>query len=248
MNHDLIWRCNDPIWRVLDTRRGAIVATVTAVICWFLVFEWGLALLIIAAISIHEIGHVLAMRHYGIPSNGFFLIPLLGGVASHSTDFKMSARESFVVSIAGPVVGAAPCLILLPFAWMTDAPKLYEACAWIAMVNFINLLPLWPLDGGRILLSIGYSWRNDLCGCLVVGLAGFAVTCALYLMDSKWWMLAIVATAFGCLGAGAEDPTSRGRHGLAAGWSPVAFYAGISGLLALLWLAIGADTDKLFLI
>ena len=115
-------------------------------------FDLSFALALLAVIALHEGGHYLAMRAARYRNVAVFFVPGLGGLA---TGEKASAGpwEKLAVYLAGPLpgllLGAAGLAAMLAGSW--------EPPAWMRMllvvavvVNYINLLPVTPLDGGRI--------------------------------------------------------------------------------------------------
>ena len=115
---------------------------------------------VVGSVLVHEIGHAVALARYRKPST--IILHGLGGVTTHPGG--LSPRQNIVVHLAGPV----PMLLLvgLPARWWyaqqfhhgsTSAFLLHLAFdLW--QVNFwwsvINLVPLWPLDGGQVLASL----------------------------------------------------------------------------------------------
>lgn len=114
-------------------------------------------LLIITAIVIfHELGHFLAMKYYKYNELGIFFIPLLGAYVS-GTKREVSQRQSAVIILAGPLPGIIVGIALL-LADRNSATGYYpfnvelSQIAWLAIIlNLLNLLPVYPLDGGQLL-------------------------------------------------------------------------------------------------
>ncbi len=121
-------------------------------------FTWQFAFLIIFAISVHEAGHVWAMKRCGVKTKGFYLIPFVGGAAVAEEAFPSKEAEVFI-ALMGPVWGL--CTALLPAAiyMFTSDPFWAAASAWIAMINLFNLLPIHPLDGGRVARCVAFSFN-----------------------------------------------------------------------------------------
>ncbi|CAG0954208.1 Putative zinc metalloprotease Rip3 [Myxococcaceae bacterium] len=122
----------------------------------------GTAILFFASIFLHELGHsIIAMRHHvGVRSITLFIF---GGVAVMEKE-PPTPRAEFEIAIAGPVVSG---LLALGFGWVaglggSDAP-LGSMLGWLAWINFIiavfNLLPGFPLDGGRVLRA--FLWARS---------------------------------------------------------------------------------------
>jgi Zn-dependent protease len=108
--------------------------------------EAGLAVLV--TIVVHEYGHVVALRRHGQRAR-FYLIPFFGGVAMGDRPYESDA-EACEVFLMGPAFGLLPplgCFGL--FAALGD--YIWLQVGFVAlMVNLFNLLPIPPLDGGRV--------------------------------------------------------------------------------------------------
>jgi len=134
------------------------------------------------SILIHELGHALTMRHYGDRQVGIILYGF-GGQAQGSR--HLTRQESFWVSAAGPFTQIAAAVVLwwLTDLWTPDQALLrYMLRAFINISLFwavLNLLPIYPLDGGHISMSLfgPMRLRQALILSLVcaVGMAVFAL-------------------------------------------------------------------------
>lgn len=134
-------------------KAGLVAASVLAY-SWL--FSWQFALILIASLVIHELGHVWAMRTIGIPTRGFYLIPFVGGAAVPERAFQSRMEEQFV-ALAGPVFGLAQAALFYA-AFLAGAGGLFGAiAAWVAVLNLFNMIPITPLDGGRIVKSATMS-------------------------------------------------------------------------------------------
>jgi len=145
-------------------------------------FTWQFALLLMFAIGFHEYGHVWAMRRRGIPTKGFYFLPLIGGAAVAEKAFPSDEAESFV-GIMGPLWGLALVVVALAGYLLTENVYFGAAAAWMALINLFNLLPINPLDGGRVLKSIGYSIHSRL-GIIIMALGLVAGLVAMYWIKS----------------------------------------------------------------
>ncbi|HMO18843.1 MAG TPA: site-2 protease family protein [Oligoflexia bacterium] len=119
-------------------------------------FTWQFAAVLMLSIGIHEAGHVWAMRRVGIKTRGFYFLPFVGGAAVMDSSFK-SQRDHIFVALMGPIWGTAVALVALGMFLMTNSPLWAGLTAWIAALNLINLLPVHPLDGGRVLSAVMLS-------------------------------------------------------------------------------------------
>ncbi len=110
----------------------------------------GLALF--SSVVLHELGHAMAARYYGIRTRNITLFPF-GGIAAIE-QIPQDPGQEFVIAVAGPLVNAALVFLFLPFALITG----WWSLALIAILNGImgvfNLIPAYPMDGGRVLRAI----------------------------------------------------------------------------------------------
>jgi Zn-dependent protease len=143
------------ILRARPLRRSFMLAVfgVTAVLA-ALSFSPGLSLPLVGTLMVvvflHELGHVVAMRLRGYSNTSIFFVPLFGAVATGRKQ-RPSLGDEMVVLLAGPVPGLVAGLALFAAAHVYPiTPFLGDAAAMLIAVNAFNLLPLAPLDGGRI--------------------------------------------------------------------------------------------------
>jgi Zn-dependent protease/predicted transcriptional regulator len=119
------------------------------------------------SIIVHEFCHSLVARKYGIPMKGITLF-IFGGVAEMG-DEPSSAKAEFMMAAAGPL---SSILIALVFYGMYTTSKgtlpepISGVIEYLAYINGIlaafNLVPAFPLDGGRILRSILWGLKKNL--------------------------------------------------------------------------------------
>jgi len=131
-----------------------------------------------ASIVVHELGHALAARRYGIETSGVDLW-FFGGLAKLDREPDTPGRE-FAVAVAGPLVTAAVAVLCAGAAILAadadafvDSATLQDVTAqpgvallgWLATVNVVlfvfNMLPAYPLDGGRIAKAIAWRVTGD---------------------------------------------------------------------------------------
>ena len=126
------------------------------------------ALLLFASIVLHEVSHAIVARRYGLPIRGITLF-IFGGVAE-MTDEPPTAKSEFMVAIAGPIASIAiggVCLALWAAGqvggWPGPVVSIAGVLAWINVTLVIfNMVPAFPLDGGRVLRSILWHWKGNL--------------------------------------------------------------------------------------
>ena len=121
-----------------------------------------------ASIIVHELFHSLVARKFGIRMRGITLF-LFGGVAEMESE-PPSARSEFFMSIAGPITSVILGLIFFGIYLVGSAggwPKpaigilFYVGAINIILAGF-NLVPAFPLDGGRVLRSALWYWKGSL--------------------------------------------------------------------------------------
>ncbi len=125
-------------------------------------FSWQFAVAIMVMLAFHEYGHVHAMRRAGLQVRGIYFIPLLGAAAV-TEDTWRTRTEQARIALAGPIWGLGLTLAAAAVDAATGYahPFLGVIVSWWALVNLFNLLPVNPLDGGRVLAAIGYSLHSS---------------------------------------------------------------------------------------
>jgi Zn-dependent protease/CBS domain-containing protein len=120
------------------------------------------------SILFHEFCHALVARRFGLPMGGITLF-IFGGVAEMN-DEPPGPKAEFFMAIAGPVSSVLLGLIFYGAALMTGS---YSGSAvfagvlgYLGLINWVlaafNLIPAFPLDGGRVLRAALWHWNKDL--------------------------------------------------------------------------------------
>jgi len=109
------------------------------------------AIALFGSVLLHEMGHAAMAKSFGIPTRHITLYPF-GGIAAIEKEPKMGSEE-FFIAIAGPAVNFIIAGLLIPIFLLG-----YQFIYWAIMINLVmgifNLIPAYPMDGGRILRSI----------------------------------------------------------------------------------------------
>lgn len=132
---------------------------------WMAIFG---AVGLFASIIVHEFAHALVARSYGMEINNITLF-LFGGVAELK-DEPPSPRIEFMVAVVGPltsiaiaVLSYAVLLVGRPDGWPVSAAGVLVYMTWINLaLALFNLVPAFPLDGGRMARSILWGIRKNL--------------------------------------------------------------------------------------
>jgi Zn-dependent protease len=127
--------------------------------------EWGwlFAAGFVLLIFVHEMGHAVAMRLEGIPAGAPVFIPFVGAFVAMQGLPRNAAVEA-KVAMAGPVAGSLAAWATLWAGVELDQPLLRALGHTAVLINLFNLIPVSPLDGGRIVTAftrtywvIGYA-------------------------------------------------------------------------------------------
>lgn len=151
-------------WSLADGYFPSVLPGLTAGGYWSMGAIGALGLFL--SVVLHELGHALTARRYKLSIRGITLF-IFGGVAELDSE-PPSPKVEFLVAIAGPLVS-----LILAYAFLglgrTLRPQtvtLAEVFTYLGVINralvFFNMIPAFPLDGGRVLRSALWRWRRDL--------------------------------------------------------------------------------------
>ncbi|AXF55781.1 M50 family metallopeptidase [Salicibibacter kimchii] len=157
-------------------------------------------LMLFVIVCFHELGHAVAAKYFGWRLRKIELLPF-GGVAETEEYGNRPYREELIVILAGPFQH----LILMAFSWIAVSlfpfwtTSDHEAFLFHnSALLFFNLLPLWPLDGGKLLQLItckflpfreAQTWtlRFSFGFLMIVAL----ITALFYPMHLQWWVILV---------------------------------------------------------
>lgn len=124
-------------------------------------FTWQFSLMILVALFVHESGHIYAMKRCGMKTKGIYFIPFLGAAAIGDGEFPSRKDETYI-AIMGPIWGFVLAILTGAIYFIWHNAFFAAVSGWMAMVNLFNLLPVNPLDGGRIIKSVTFSINSKL--------------------------------------------------------------------------------------
>lgn len=126
------------------------------------IFGWRFAVAIIYCLFIHEMGHLIAMKIKKIPASPAVFIPFVGAVISIKGEIKDAKTEAFI-AYGGPLAGLLSIVPAVPLFFWTGDPLFALIIYLGAFLNLFNLLPVSPLDGGRIAAALStHIWAFGL--------------------------------------------------------------------------------------
>lgn len=170
-------------------------------------------LAVFGSVLLHELGHALTARRYGIRTRRIVLSPI-GGIAQLE-GMPRRPRQELAVALAGPAVNfvlAAGLWLVLPL--FASAPFVFELLGGVLVANLMlgtfNLLPAFPMDGGRALRAFLAERKGSLQATEIAARVGRVLAVAMGIAG-LWWgnlVLTLVA-AFVWFAAGAERRAAR---------------------------------------
>ncbi len=123
-------------------------------ICLYaLVFGWKFGVAFVLLILVHELGHYMTFRNFGIRADLPFFIPGLGAFVAARGPAPSLTVEA-VAALAGPIYGLAASGVCYALAANSHEPFWFAVAYTGFFLNAINLLPVPPLDGGGIAAAI----------------------------------------------------------------------------------------------
>jgi Zn-dependent protease len=184
-------------------------------------------LVLFACVVLHEFGHIWAARRYGIRTPDVTLLPI-GGVASMERMPEKPSQE-IAVALAGPAVNAVIAFVILvvlrldPIQMSLDAFQ-ESFLAQIAAANVVllvfNLIPAFPMDGGRVLRAVLAIWLGYGRATQVAARIGQALALVLAAFGFMGNPLLVLIALFIFVAAGGEARYVKARE--MAGGQPVA--------------------------
>jgi len=151
---------------------------------YWTLYGWRFAGGLVLSIYIHEMGHVIALRKYGIAATSPMFIPFVGALV-RMKQYPANVGEDARVGLAGPIWGLGATVV----AWLggiaTGLPIWYAIAHTSAWLNLFNLLPIWQLDGGRGFRALTRKQRGMALGAAL----------AMWVMTQQTMLLLISAGA-----------------------------------------------------
>ncbi|MBK5502313.1 site-2 protease family protein [Peribacillus sp. TH14] len=168
---------------------GSLISIFVSLGAYALVYGWKFAVALVYLIYIHEMGHLLAAKRKGIKTSNAIFIPFVGALIALKEEPKNANQEAYL-AFGGPLLGTLAFLPAIPLFMMTENPFWLLVITLGAMINLFNLMPVHPLDGGRIVGVISTKlWVLGIIGMVVYLFFHPNPFLILFLLlgISKWW-------------------------------------------------------------
>ncbi|MBU5213823.1 site-2 protease family protein [Heyndrickxia oleronia] len=135
-----------------------------------LFFGWKFAVALVYLLFVHEMGHLYAAKKIKLPVSPALFIPFVGAVIGLK-EMPKNAKDEGFVAYMGPFFGLLSFLPAIPLYYFTHEPFWALLIILGAMINLFNLIPITPLDGGRIAAGIS----TKLWGVGIIILLAFSI-------------------------------------------------------------------------
>jgi Zn-dependent protease len=171
------------------TNSTTALTMLPAIGVYWAVFGWPFAIGLVASIYVHEMGHVAALRRFGIAASAPMFLPGIGAII-RSRQPLINVRERARVGLAGPIWGLAAALAALAAFAVTRAPIWVAIGQFGAWINLFNLTPVWQLDGAHAFSAMNRSQRwlvaFAVAAAFVVSREGLLILVALFATFQAW--------------------------------------------------------------
>ncbi len=130
------------------TKTSTVFSMLLSLGVYWQLWGWQLAVGVVLSIYVHEMGHVVALRRFGIAASAPMFLPGFGAVV-RAKQAPVDAREDARIGLAGPIWGTGAAMATLGLGLATGWQILGAIAHIAAWINLFNLLPVWSLDGAR---------------------------------------------------------------------------------------------------
>jgi Zn-dependent protease len=203
---------------------------ILSMVMYSFVFGWPYAVGFVLLILCHEMGHYLAARNKGLDVGAPMFIPFVGAWVQLK-DIPHNVHTEAYVGFAGPLIGSLAALGCYWIARATDSTLMLALAYSGFMLNLFNLIPISPLDGGRITAIISPK----------VWLLGVPLLVALFFYNPSPMLILIAILALPQLKAamqkdGGASELPEGYYEVDSGTrvNYAVFYLGLAGFLAIM--------------
>lgn len=166
-----------------------ILSLILSLGSYWVFYGWKFAIILIYLIFVHEMGHLVAARQKGIRTSPAVFIPFVGAMISMKERPKDAATEAYL-AYGGPLAGLISFLPAIPLYFYTHDSVWGLMIFLGALLNLFNLIPVSPLDGGRIVTVLSTKiWLIGLVllAVLIYWIHGPIMILILIIGFFSWW-------------------------------------------------------------
>ena len=146
---------------------------------YFLIDDLQVLFLIVLILFIHEMGHFIAMKVFGYNGVNMFFIPLMGAMVTGEKD-RISQLQRAIIVLAGPVPGVLIGCGIIAYAQTIGHTGAAIAGFMFLLINVLNLLPLDPLDGGKLIETLFFSSNEKIKQVFLIASVVFMVVAGVF--------------------------------------------------------------------
>jgi Zn-dependent protease len=224
----------DPLSVALFKTIGSMILSIV-IYTWYLHAGWQVASGFVLLILVHEMGHVAALRYYGYSASPPIFIPFVGAIINLRQSPR-NAWEEAVIGIGGPVTGTIAAFVCYGIWLKHPGSELWLVLSYFGfLLNFFNMIPIPPLDGGRVTAAVSpWAWIAGL-GTIVLW---FVYQFIVY-QRLSWIMILIIFFAFPRIRQTLQSRALRNTPyyaiGRRANWTMGIIYLALTILLAIFY-------------
>ena len=149
------------------TKASTFFSMLLSVGAYWTLWGWKFAFGVVLSIYVHEMGHVMMLRRYGIPATAPMFIPGLGAMI-RLKQYPANVYEDARVGLAGPIWGLGAALASYLIYLGTGATIFAAIAKFGAWINLFNLLPVWQLDGSHAFKALTKIERGGIAALMLL--------------------------------------------------------------------------------
>jgi stage IV sporulation protein FB len=179
---------------LIEQKKNTIMRSLTSLLIYallfYFLFDQNIAYIaaILVVIIIHETGHFAFMRLFKYSKVKIFIVPLLGAFTSGKKQ-EVSQWQLSLIILAGPVPGIIIGSVIYYFNRDLNNETLKMLANSFLIINLLNCLPFYPLDGGRLIETLFFNQNHIIR--LVFGIISIIALGVLFLFSKSFIMLVV---------------------------------------------------------
>ena len=146
---------------------------------YFFIDDIQVLFLVVLILFIHEMGHFIAMKVFGYNGVNMFFIPLIGAMVTGEKD-RISQLQRAIIVLAGPIPGVLIGCGIIAYAQTIGHAGAAVAGFMFLLINVLNLLPLDPLDGGKLIETLFFSSNEKIKQVFLIASVVFMVVAGVF--------------------------------------------------------------------